>query len=175
MEWRDLLIDGYNRVPEFMKHVLDGLSTRDCDQRPKPDTNSIGWLCWHLVRQQDAQVASMMGKGQLWTEERWHAKFNRPDGPEDSGFGQSPEQAAAFRSPEASVFIGYSQAVTARSVAYIRSLSEKDLERKLNEPWFQPLPTVGVRLVSILEDSMLHAGQAAYVRGLLQGTGWQKY
>ena len=30
----------------------------------------------------------------------------------------------------------------------------------------QPLPTVGVRLISIMDDAMIHAGQAAYVRGL---------
>jgi hypothetical protein len=32
-----------------------------------------------------------------------------------------------------------------------------------------------VRLVSILQDAVIHAGQAAYVRGLLQGRGWQSY
>ena len=50
-----------------------------------------------------------------------------------------------------------------------------DLDRELNEPRFQPLPTVGVRLISIMDDAMIHAGQAAYVRGLRQGKGWQKY
>ena len=62
-----------------------------------------------------------------------------------------------------------------RSKNYIRSLSEIDLDKELDEPWFQPLPTVGVRLISILDDSVLHAGQAAYIRGLRQGKGWQKY
>ena len=28
---------------------------------------------------------------------------------------------------------------------------------------------------SILEDSQFHAGQAAYIRGLIEGFGWQKY
>jgi len=65
--------------------------------------------------------------------------------------------------------------VVERSKQYISSLSENELDRELNEPWFQPLPTVGVRLVSILDDSILHAGQAAYVRGMRQGKGWQKY
>jgi hypothetical protein len=32
-----------------------------------------------------------------------------------------------------------------------------------------------VRLVSILADCLEHARQMAYVRGLLQGKGWQKY
>jgi hypothetical protein len=30
-------------------------------------------------------------------------------------------------------------------------------------------------LGGILQDAVIHAGQAAYVRGLLQGRGWQSY
>ena len=45
----------------------------------------------------------------------------------------------------------------------------------MNEPWFQPLPTVGVRIISVLGDNLEHAGQAAYVRGLRQGKGWQPF
>ena len=55
------------------------------------------------------------------------------------------------------------------------TLSTNDLDRELNEPMFQPLPTVGVRLVSIMDDSLLHAGQMAYIRRLRQGKDWQKY
>ncbi len=71
--------------------------------------------------------------------------------------------------------LDYQKAVVDRSKNYFKTLSKTDLDRELNEPWFQPKPTVGVRLVSIMEDSMLHAGQAAYIRGLRQGKGWQKY
>jgi hypothetical protein len=59
-----------------------------------------------------------------------------------------------------------------RSKSYISSLSAADLDRELNEPWFQPLPTVGVRLVSVMSDEIQHVGQIAYLRGLLKGKGW---
>lgn len=52
-----------------------------------------------------------------------------------------------------------------------QELSTADLERELNEPWYQRLPTAGVRLVSVMSDSLQHAGQVAYVRGLLKGKG----
>ena len=42
-----------------------------------------------------------------------------------------------------------------------------------DEPHYQPVPTVGVRLVSILSDNLQHAGQTAYLRGLWQGMGWR--
>lgn len=175
MKWRDLLTDGYGRVPEFIKSVLKDLTRDDLNWQPKPDCNSTGWLIWHLTRQQDAQVASLMGEEQLWTKDRWYAMFSRKPEPDDVGFGHTSEQVSAFKSPEAKILLDYNSAVVERSKQYIGSLSEADLGRELDEPWYQPLPTVGVRLISILDDSLLHAGQAAYVRGLRQGKGWQKY
>jgi hypothetical protein len=62
-----------------------------------------------------------------------------------------------------------------RSQGFFPTLSRTDLDKELNEPWFQPLPTVGVRIISVLGDSLEHAGQAAYVRGLRQGKGWQPF
>ena len=175
MEWQDLLADGYARVLEFTESVLSGLTHDDLNWQPRQDCNSIGWISWHLTRQQDAQIASMMREEQLWTKDGWYSRFNRALDPDDSGFGHTPEQVAAFKSPDAQTLLDYQRAVLERSKRYFHTLSKTDLYRELDEPWFQPLPTVGVRLVSILEDSLLHAGQAAYVRGLRQGKGWQKY
>ena len=175
MEWYDLLSDGYGRIVELLEHVLDGLTQDDLNWQPRHDCNSIGWLTWHLTRQQDAQIASLMGEEQLWTKDGWHAKFNRTNDPKDNGFGHSPEQVAAFKSPDVKTLLDYHRAVLERSKHYFLTLSNAELDRELNESWFQPVPTVGVRLVSILEDSLLHAGQVAYLRGLHQGKGWQKY
>ena len=175
MEWHDLLSDGYGRVQGFLEQILNGLSKDDLDWQPRQDCNSIGWLTWHLTRQQDAQIASLMGDDQLWISDEWYAKFNRTADPQDVGFGQTPEQVAEFKSPDIQILLDYHRAVLERSKRYFLSLSKTDLDRELNEPWFQPLPTIGVRLISILNDAVVHAGQAAYVRGLLQGKGWQKY
>ncbi len=175
MEWNDLLTDGYGRVLEVLERVLKGLSQDDLNWQPRPECNSIGWLTWHLTRLQDDHIASLMDEEQLWTKDGWHARFDRPAEAKDLGFSQSPEQVAAFQSPDVETFLDYHRAVLERSKRYFLTLSAADLDRKLDEPWFQPLPTVGVRLISVLGDSFQHAGQAAYVRGQLQGRGWQRY
>lgn len=175
MEWYDLLNDGYGRVLGFLEHVLEGLTQDDLNWQPSQGCNSIGWLAWHLTRQQDAQISSLMGEEQLWIIDKWYVKFNRPQDSDDSGFGHTPEQVSAFKPPDTETLLGYHRSVLERSKRYFHTLSKTDLDRGLNEPMFQPLPTVGVRLVSIMDDSLLHAGQAAYVRGLRQGKGWQKY
>lgn len=175
MNHQDILTDGYSRIPHFLRHVLKGIPRDKLDWRPHPEANSIGWLAWHLVRQHDGQVARLMGEEQIWISEGFPARFHRPADPMDSGFGWTPEKVATFKSPETTVFLDYAEAVTARTISYIKTLTEEDLDRELDEPQYTPLPTVGVRLVSILEDSQFHAGQAAYIRGLIEGFGWQKY
>ena len=75
MEWHDLMEDAYWRIIEIMERVLDGLSEEDLNWQPRPDSNSIGWLAWHLTRVQDDHIASLMGEEQLWIKDGWHAKF----------------------------------------------------------------------------------------------------
>ena len=171
MEWRELIIDGYDRLPEMMKEVLAGLRMADLDQQPHPDCNSLGWTAWHLTRVQDSQIADLMGKEQLWIKDGWYKKFKRAADADDSGYGHTPEQVRAFKSPSVNTQLEYLRAVGERTKRYLASLTPSDLDRKLDEPWFQPLPTVGVRIVSILADCHQHAGEASYIRGLLKAKG----
>jgi hypothetical protein len=168
VEWPELIVDGYDRLPELMEEVLAGVRTDDLDWPPRPGCNPLGWTVWHLTRVQDSQIADLMGEADLWTRDGWHEKFGRPPDHEDSGYGHTPAQVRAFRSPSAKVQLDYLRAVTARTKQYLASLSPSDLDRELDEPWYKPLPTVGVRIVSILADCHQHAGEASYIRGLLK-------
>jgi uncharacterized damage-inducible protein DinB len=170
MEWRDLLIDGYGRVVEELEQAVQGLSPEELKRQPGPGANSMGWLAWHLTRIQDDHIADLAGEEQLWTRDGWHDRFGLPYSASDTGFGHTPAQVAAFRSPGTDVLAGYHRAVFERTRDYIGRLCEAELGKELDEPWYQPIPTVGVRLVSVLSDCLQHVGQIAYVRGLLRGT-----
>lgn len=171
MEWRELIVDGYDRLPDLMKGALSGLSIADLDWQPHRDCNSLGWTAWHLTRVQDSQIAELMGQEQLWIGGGWHKKFRRAADAEDTGYGHTAEQVRAFKSPSAKVQLGYLRTVVERTAQYLASLAPADLERELDEPWQQPLPTVGVRIVSILADCHQHAGEACYIRGLVKAKG----
>jgi hypothetical protein len=56
--------------------------------------------------------------------------------------------------------------VHARTAGFLRGLTDNDLDRVVDENWDPPV-TLGVRLVSVLDDDLQHVGQAAYVRGFL--------
>ena len=53
----------------------------------------------------------------------------------------------------------------------LEGLAPDDLDRVVDRRWDPPV-TLGVRLVSVADDSLQHLGQAAYVRGLL---GYEPY
>ena len=62
---------------------------------------------------------------------------------------------------------GYLDATTERTAEYLRGVTDADLDRIVDERWDPPV-TLGVRLISVISDGLQHAGQAAYVRGVLQ-------
>jgi hypothetical protein len=55
-----------------------------------------------------------------------------------------------------------------QTLDYIAGITGDDLDRIVDESWDPPV-SLGVRLVSVIDDDLEHAGQAAYVRGLLSG------
>ena len=56
-----VLQDGFGRIGDLVHGVLDGLGERELTARLGPEANTIGWLVWHLVRVEDAQVADLAG------------------------------------------------------------------------------------------------------------------
>ena len=169
MNWHTLIVNIFDNLSTVLGRTLEGLSQEDLNHQPTQDSNSIGWLVWHILRGQDLGIAGLKGDEQLWIREGWHAKFNRPAEPMDFGLGHTPEDLAAFKSPDVKTLLDYQKAVFEQTKRYLNSLSESELDRKLDHPVF---PTVGARITAIISDNLQHAGQAGYVRGLIQGKGW---
>ena len=172
MDVSDLLLDGFGRILHNVQTCLDGLSPEQLVFRPDEQANSIGWLAWHLTRVEDDHVADLAGRPQAWIERGWHARFDRPADEDDTGFGDTAEDVARLRPASAGLLLDYYQAVHTRSLDYLRGLQPADLDRVLDEPWWDPPVTVGVRLVSVLDDCLQHSGQMAYVRGLIEARHW---
>ena len=66
----------------------------------------------------------------------------------------------------AELLTGYQDAVHSATVDYLATLSDEDYDRVVDERWDPPV-TLAVRLMSVLNDTTQHAGQASYVRGLV--------
>lgn len=171
MEGTAMVIDSLGRIQNTIHRVLNGLPEEHLYYRPTPDANPICWLIWHLTRVQDHHMSDLLGKEQLWTADGWHAKFGLPADIKNTGTRHTKEDVETVRA-DAETLQGYYDAVYARSQEVLNALSPEDLDKEINEPQYTPLPTIGVRLASIISDNTQHAGQAMYVRGMLQGLGW---
>ena len=166
MKFNDLLADAYGRIQERVHNVLDGLDADQLAARPGGDSNSIAWLVWHLTRIQDDHIADVAGTGQYWLS-GWAERFDLPLEREDHGYGHSPEQVAAVRVESPDLLRSYYDDVHAGTLMYLAGLTEDDLDRIVDTNW-DPHVSLGVRLISVLDDCLEHIGQAAYVKGMLK-------
>jgi uncharacterized damage-inducible protein DinB len=124
-------------------------------------------LVWHLTRVQDDHIADVAGTGQVWTDDGYAERFDLPFDPHDIGYGHTTEQVGQVRAA-AGPLLDYYRATHARTLAFVDTVTPDDLDRVVDTRWDPPV-TLGVRLVSVVNDCTQHAGQAAYVRGLLGG------
>ena len=166
MDSTELLTDAIGRVRDVVHRAVDGLSEDDLAWRVDAEANSIAWLIWHLTRVQDDHVAQVAGTEQIWVKEGWAERFALPFPVEDHGYGHTSEQVAAVRAG-AELLTGYYDAVERATLAFVAGLSDADLDRVVDRRWDPPV-TLGVRLVSVVNDDVAHGAQAAYVRGVLE-------
>lgn len=162
----DLLTDAFGRIREVVHEAVDGLTPEQLAFRPGPEANSIAWLVWHLTRIQDDHMAGAMEAEQLWTSEGWADRFGLALPPADHGYGHTADQVAVVQVKSGELLTAYHDAVYERTIRYLRRLADADFGRVVDEAWDPPV-TLGVRLVSVISDDLMHVGQAQYLRGLV--------
>jgi len=166
----DILLDSFSRVYESLHRTLGDITAEELHKEPHP---SIGWLAWRIGRVMDANVSRLSNREQLWIGEGWAARFGMP--PEPADYGRSAkhtrEQVKAF-SASAQQLLDYHDATYERMKIYLQSASADELVRELDEPQYNPRPTVAVRLVSVLENAMTNEGQISYLKAYHRLGGW---
>lgn len=166
MRTHEILADAYTRIQELVHIAATGLDQEQLAYRPEPGANSIAWLVWHLTRIQDDHVAQIADRLQAWVEGDWAARFALEPDPSNTGFGHGPDEVAAIRPSDDSPLLGYHDDVAARSQAYLATVDAAELDRIIDVSYDPPV-SVGVRLVSVVSDNIQHAGQARYLRGMI--------
>ncbi len=165
MDVSELLTEFFSRIPEVLHKAAGGLDAEGLAFRPDADANSIAWLVWHTARVQDAQLADVAGLEPVWVTEGWAEALALPFDPRDTGYGHTSAQVAQVVA-SAEDLLGYVDAVATFAADYVGGITHAELDRVVDRRWDPPVK-LGVRLVSIVVDAAEHAGQASYVRGLL--------
>ena len=159
-------MDSFDRVQQVVHHAVTGLTADQLSYRIDDNANSIAWLVWHLTRVQDDHVAEVAGIEQVWTSQGWADQFGLPFADSETGYGQREADVAAVRVESPDLLLGYYDAVHTQTLSYISGLVDADLDAVVDTNWDPPV-TLGVRLVSVIDDDHQHAGQADFVRGIV--------
>ncbi|WP_019929187.1 mycothiol transferase [Nocardia sp. BMG111209] len=165
----DVLTDAFGRIREVVYEAVGEFEEADLAYQVDPAANSIAWLVWHLTRVQDDHVSEVAGVDQVWTGQGWFERFGLPIDPHATGYGDGAEQVAVIRTT-GKLLTGYYDAVHEQTLRYLATLSDADLDRVVDTRWDPPV-TLGVRLVSVISDDLQHAGQAAFLRGVILRAG----
>jgi hypothetical protein len=163
----ELLVDAFGRIRGVVHQVVDGLTPEQLALRVDGRANSIAWLVWHLTRVQDDHVADAAQTEQVWTAQGWVERFGLPFDPLATGYRHTADEVAAVRVASGDLLVGYHDAVHEQTARYVEPLTDADLARIVDQSWDPPV-SLGVRLVSVIADDLQHAGQAAFVRGILR-------
>jgi len=166
----DVLQDAIGRIRTLVRSAAKGLGPDALAFRPAPEANSIAWLLWHLTRVQDSHLAEIIGEEQVWASGRWAADLDRPADPSDTGYGHTSEEVAAVRPGRPDPLVAYHEAVAERTLAWLASAADADLERIIDRSYDPPV-SVGVRVTSVVSDNLQHVGQAQYLRGIVLKAG----
>lgn len=161
----ELLANGFSRIPPIIERAVTGLDAQRLATRPAAGSNSIAWLSWHTARGQDSWISDLEQSQAVWTAGKWHERFSLPLNTEENGFGMT-DSATTRVVATSDLLTAYLHAVTARTLAYLDTLSDEVLD-DIVDATRVPAVTRGVQLFSILEDGLQHAGQASYARGIL--------
>lgn len=164
MQATDVLVDAFGRISSDVHRAVDGLDLDALTLRLDADANPVAWLVWHLTRVMDDHVADLAAAPQIYTSQGWADRFALPGDPASIGYGHTSEEVAAVTAG-ADLLLGYHDAVQAFVVDHLGRITDADLDEVIDDSWDPPV-TRGVRLVSVVDDGIQHAGQAAFVAGI---------
>jgi len=162
----DLIKMSLEENRDYIARAIKDLSPDELAWRPKPHSNNIAFLLWHLARVEDLWINRLiLGGKSMYETDGWYKKFKTPA--QDSGFGYDQAKLAAWPVPTPELLQSYTAAVREKTLAFLKTTDEK----KLDEPkdFILNKATVGWALSHLISEIGEHSGQIGYLRGVMRG------
>jgi uncharacterized damage-inducible protein DinB len=165
-----LYMETIERSDAVLRRAVEDLSADELRNQPAgPRSNPVGWLVWHMTRTRDSIIASITGAATIWESDGWADRFGMAGEPPRF----VPENVHTFDPKDFETLIGYFDAVAEKTKEAVEGMPEDDMERLVESTIpGRPAQPVASRLSVIMNDNIQHAGQIAYLRGLIRGHGW---
>ena len=148
--------------------TCEGLTNEQLLWRPAPTANNIGFILWHLARNENARITNT-GKlaDDIWATESWHQKFGQPVTAPDPGDRLG---LRALAIPSLEVLTGYAEAAHQRTLKYLSGFTPEALNQA-PDPELPELAVAG-SLRHLITHKNHHHGQIDYLRGLQMEEAW---
>ena len=160
-----------SKEDKLLSEIIRELSEDDLYWQPGPESNSIGWIIWHMARVEDMWI-QFFSKREMekWESENWHSTFNLPT--RQTGFKHIPEQLSSFPHIDINTLIEYRKSVRGSTSEFIDKLQEEDFNENpwSDKPdmWWHNFTIINM-LQQLLGELYQHIGQIAYIKGLRKG------
>jgi hypothetical protein len=121
------------RLDQRLRDGIEDVSDAEWHTRAAPNTNLIGFIYWHIARNQDAAVQTFIrGEAELITLEPWARMSGLPaDGNDGIGTGISLAQADAIAlATTRDGMQAYSAAVFAMACEWLETLTDDELDHR---------------------------------------------
>lgn len=160
-----LLQEAFEHVHHAVREDLAQVEPDWLFWQPEPGLNHIGFLYWHLVRDEDTVMSYLAKEDELWRSEGWHARFGMDA--KEQGTGMDSGRLAAFRY-DLTDFDRYRDRIWSRTGPILGRVTEEELDAPA---W----PGSGWNTAQqIVEGTIchdwVHLGEVRYIMGL---RGWR--
>ena len=168
MEVRDFILSVLDYQHKALTAALDGLGHDELTWRPGEESNHIGFILWHQIRDEDYIQAMIRKEPQVWIKEKWYEKFDMSDDPNEDGYGYTSEQVATFNVPELEELLTYREATRTQMKGLLENLPPEEIDKTIKTPIWGEM-TLSQIFALFLDETIQHTGQIAYLRGLQRG------
>jgi uncharacterized damage-inducible protein DinB len=166
MKATELIVTSLKESQEYVADAVRGLSQIELAWRPKPHSNCIAFLMWHVARGEDLWINRiLMGQKELYETGGWYKKFRTHA--QDSGFGYDVAKLDSWPVPPLSLLKEYAGAVREKTLTYLKSLTAAKLDEARDFGWRKG--TTGSALAHLITEVAEHSGQIGYLRGIMKG------
>jgi hypothetical protein len=158
-------------VHGFMEQTMADVTAEICQQQfPDSTEGSIGAAYAHCIFGEDRTIHGFMqgGKPTVYESGGWASKLNVVPPPMGA---QTLEWARSFKLSDLDTFREYAKAVQAETDKYVASLSDSDLDRKLDTRVLGEQTLAWIFDVFLITHYPTHMGEIAALKGVMGHKG----
>ena len=168
MDAAALLLIGFSDLHETLRSELQPAGAEELFRQPKPGLNTVGFLLWHLARDEDYMIAHTLGDaGEVWVREQWGSRMGIDELAQGTGF--DAEVVAELRY-EPGLLWEYAAAVWGETGRRIGAMDAETLEAP--QAWSENWTLANALTTGCLAHGWMHLGEdpaASWAVGLEGG------